>query len=138
MVLSEWYTAIAEKTAIVRCRSKATFTVVGQVYELVGPKVYSLRRLVQLAGEYSGHPRPVIGLPMALARWQAWLLEHAPGGPLMTRDNLDSMRSDNVASGPIAAELDIQPAALEAVAPHYLAGRDRFGQLDDHRRNAKR
>jgi NADH dehydrogenase len=110
----------------------------GQIYELAGPKVYSLRKLVQLAGEYSGHPRPVIGLPRALARSQAWLLEHIPGGPLMTRDNLDSMRRDNVASGPIAAELDIQPAALEAVAPHYLAGRDRNDQLDAYRRNAKR
>jgi NADH dehydrogenase len=80
----------------------------------------------------------VIGLPSALARMQAWLLEHAPGEPLMTRDNLDSMRCDNVASGPIAAELDIQPAALEAVAPHYLAGRDQSGRLDAYRRNAKR
>ncbi|MFD2270507.1 complex I NDUFA9 subunit family protein [Undibacterium arcticum] len=111
---------------------------IGQVYELAGPKVYTLRKLVQLAGQYSGHARPVIALPSTLARWQAWLLEHAPGEPLMTRDNLDSMRCDNVASGPIAAELDIQPAALEAVAPHYLAGRDQSGRLDAYRRNAKR
>ena len=111
---------------------------IGHVYELAGPKVYTLRALVQLAGEYSGHPRPVIALPASLARMQAWLLEHAPGEPLMSRDNLDSMRSDNVASGPIAAELDIQPAALEAVALHYLAGHNRSTRLDAHRRHAKR
>jgi NADH dehydrogenase len=111
---------------------------IGQVYELAGPKVYTLRELVQLAGKYAGHQRPVIGLPMALARCQAWLLEHAPGDPLMSRDNLDSMCNDNVASGPIAAELGIEPAALEAVAPHYLAQRDRNAQLDAYRRNAKR
>lgn len=111
---------------------------IGHAYELAGPKVYTLRELVHLAGQYSGHPRPVIALPEALAHLQAWLLEHAPGGPLMSRDNLDSMRSDNVASGPIAAELDIQPVELEAVALHYLAGHNRSARLDAHRGHAKR
>jgi uncharacterized protein YbjT (DUF2867 family) len=92
---------------------RATF---GQVIELVGPKVYTLRQLVQLAGRYSGHQRPVIGLPPALARLQAWFLEHAPGGPIMSRDNLDSMRVDNVAS-PGTTPL---PTAPEDVAPFYL------------------
>jgi NADH dehydrogenase len=89
---------------------------IGRVIELVGPRVYTLRELVQLAGRYSGHPRPVIGLPPALARMQAWFLEHAPGGPLMSRDNLDSMRTDNVASPGTAP----MPTAPEDVAPFYL------------------
>jgi NADH dehydrogenase len=96
---------------------------IGHSYELAGPTVYTLRELVRLAGRYSGHPRPVIGLPDSLARAQAWLLEHAPGGPLLSRDNLDSMRVDNVAHGPIAPELHIEPTPLEAVAPYYLQGR---------------
>lgn len=94
----------------------------GKRYELAGPKVYTLRELVRLAGEFSGHPRPVIGLPPALARLQAWLLEHLPGEPLMSRDNLDSMQINNVAHGPPAPELGIVPTALEAVAPYYLRG----------------
>lgn len=89
---------------------------IGRVIELVGPKVYTLRELVRLAGRYSGHPRPVFGLPPALARIQAWFLEHAPGGPLMSRDNLDSMRADNVASPGTSP----MPTALEDVAPFYL------------------
>ena len=88
----------------------------GRVIELVGPKVYTLRELVQLAGRCSGHPRPVFGLPPALARMQAWFLEHAPGGPLMSRDNLDSMRTDNVGSPGTAP----MPTAPEDVAPFYL------------------
>ena len=88
----------------------------GKVIELVGPKVYTLRELVQLAGRYSGHRRPVIGLPPALARLQAWFLEHAPGGPVMSRDNLDSMRVDNVASPGTVP----MPTAPEDVAPFYL------------------
>ena len=94
-------------------RNPETF---GQAYDLVGPKVYTLRELVQLAGRYSGHPRPVFGLPPALARMQAWFLEHAPGGPLMSRDNLDSMRTDNVGS----PDTTPMPTAPEDIAPFYL------------------
>jgi uncharacterized protein YbjT (DUF2867 family) len=95
---------------------------IGHVYELAGPHVYTLRELVKLAGEYTGHPRPVIALPESLARFQAMVMEHLPGEPLLTRDNLDSMTIDNVASGPIDPELGIVPTALEAVAPYYLTG----------------
>jgi NADH dehydrogenase len=93
---------------------------IGKIYELAGPSVYRLRDLVKLAGMYSGHARPVIGLPESLARLQAMLLEHLPGEPMLTRDNLDSMKVDNVAAAPIDPELGIEPTSLEAVAPYYL------------------
>ncbi len=96
---------------------------IGKTYELAGPTVYTLRELVQLAGTYSGHRRPVVGLPDALARVQAFVLEHLPGDPLMTRDNLDSMKVDNVAHSSMADALGIEPTALEAIAPYYLQGR---------------
>jgi uncharacterized protein YbjT (DUF2867 family) len=111
----------------------------GRIYELGGPAVYTLRQIVRLAGRYAGHPRPVVALPPALARLQASLLEMLPGTPLMSRDNLDSMRVDNVidpSSGALtAAALGIKLTALEAVAPHYLAGAAR---LDDWRSRAGR
>ena len=93
---------------------------VGQVFELVGPHVYTLRELVRLAGVYSGHRRPVVGMPDALARLQAFMLEHLPGGPLMSRDNLDSMKADNIASGRHPLPSHWKPTPLEAVAPDYL------------------
>jgi NADH dehydrogenase len=93
---------------------------IGQTIELVGPRVYTLRELVNLAGQYSGHPRPLIGLPAALGRLQAMLLEYVPGGPLMSRDNVDSMQVDNVATGRGASLAGWRATPLEAVAPHYL------------------
>ena len=51
--------------------NRATF---GKALDLAGPTVYTLRELVMLAGSYSGHSRPVIGLPDSLARLQALLL----------------------------------------------------------------
>ncbi len=96
---------------------------IGKTYELVGPHVYTLRELVKLAGVYSGHPRPVIALPDALARLQAGLFEFLPGEPLMSRDNIDSMQADNVASGRYPLPPHWHPQPLEAVAPDYLAPR---------------
>jgi uncharacterized protein YbjT (DUF2867 family) len=111
---------------------------VGKVYELAGPDIFTLRELVQQAGRASGHPRPVIGLPPALARLQARVLELAPGGPVMSRDNLDSMKADNVARGPIAPELGITPHALEAIAVRYLGEAGARSHFDQYRIRAKR
>jgi NADH dehydrogenase len=111
---------------------------VGKTYELAGPRVYRLRDLVRLAGQYAGHARPVIGLPEPLARLQALLLEFAPGGPVMSRDNLDSMKRDNIASGPISPELGVTPTALEIIAPQYLATADSGSHFDQYRVRAKR
>ncbi len=95
---------------------------IGQTYECAGPTVYTLSELVRLAGRWSGHERPQLRLPAALGRAQALLMELAPGQPLMSRDNLDSMRVPNVATGilPGLEALGITPTALEAVAPAYL------------------
>lgn len=111
---------------------------IGHAYELAGPTVYSLRQLVQLAGLYAGCPRPIIALPDWMARLQALLLEYAPFGPLMSRDNVASMQVDNVAKAPIAPELGIKPAALEAIAPYYLAGSLPRARYDDYRTRAHR
>lgn len=117
---------------------------IGQTYELCGPEVYTLRELVQLAGQWAGvrggQGRPVIGLPMALGKLQALLLEMLPGQPLMSRDNLDSMTVDNVASGtvPGLAALGINPAPLSGLAPILLGGAGTQARLDQFRRTAGR
>lgn len=103
---------------------------IGKVFELAGPKVYTLRELVQLAGAFSGHRRPVIGMPAPLARAQAFIMEHLPGATLMSRDNLDSMKVDNVSQASLVQELGIEPTALEAVAPYYLQGKQPHSGLD--------
>jgi NADH dehydrogenase len=96
------------------------------VLELCGPDVFTLKELVQLSARLSGvragRGRPVIPLPGWLARLQARLMELAPGEPLMSRDNLDSMKIDNVASGtvPGLSQLGIAAASLAPIASAYL------------------
>ena len=116
-------------TAVVRCLERgATVSPASapHVLELCGPDVFTLQELVQLAARLSGirggRGRPVIPLPGWLGRLQAMLMALAPGEPLMTRDNLDSMQCDNVASGtlPGLPSLGIAPAALPPIAQDYL------------------
>ena len=96
------------------------------VVEVCGPDIFTLKQLVQLsaqlAGVNGGRGRPVIPLPMWMGRLQALMLELAPGPPLMSRDNLDSMRIDNVATGllPGLESLGIKAAALKPIAAEYL------------------
>jgi uncharacterized protein YbjT (DUF2867 family) len=97
----------------------------GRTYELCGPRIYTLREVVQFAARASGHPRLVLGLPDAVAKAVAWVFEHLPGEPVMSRDNLDSLKVDSVASRQPywpAPELGIGPTPMEPEAVLYLAG----------------
>ena len=101
----------------------------GKLYELCGPRQYTLRQLVELACRITGRHRTIIGLPERLAYLQAFVMEKLPG-KLITRDNLRSMQVPSVCDAPFP--FGIQPQALEAVAPAYLAPsgpRERYPQL---------
>ena len=117
---------------------------IGKTFDLCGPDVFTLKELVQLAARMSGinhgRGRPVFGLPTGLGRIQAALMSLAPGAPLMSRDNLDSMAVDNVTDGklPGLQELGITAASLMAVGPDYLGARGKYKSLQDLRRVAGR
>jgi NADH dehydrogenase len=96
----------------------------GRTYELGGPKVYTLRELLELLLSEIRHKRRFIDLPFGLAGTLARLMAVLPNPPL-TPDQVELLRSDNMV-GPGAlglASLGIAPAAAEAVLPTYL---DRF------------
>jgi NADH dehydrogenase len=91
----------------------------GHAYELAGPKVYTLRELVEYAGLVSGHPRRIIGLSDNLSYLQARFMELLPM-EIMSRDNYYSMQVPNTSAAPLPFGLEATP--LEAVAPVYLKG----------------
>ncbi len=113
-----WVDDVASAVA----RSLDDPTTVGTTIECVGPRVYTLRELVEAAGRWSGSPRPVFALPSPLARLQALAMELLPGEPLMSRDNLDSMRLASVAGGKLPGldRLGIEATPLESIGPRYL------------------
>ncbi|WP_322104863.1 complex I NDUFA9 subunit family protein [Paraburkholderia sp. J41] len=110
----------------------------GRTYELGGPSVYTLEQLLQYCGEAIGRRARIVRLPDAFARLQALSFEMAPGEPVITRDNLDSMKVDSVLSGPLAPELDLDPASIETIAPLYLANASLRSRLNLFRASAGR
>lgn len=110
--------------------------------ELCGPEVFTLEELVrlsaQIAGIREGRGRPVLALPRWLGRLQAGVMAVAPCEPLFSRDELDAMRVDNVATGlwPGLEALDITPAALLPIAQDYLSRlQPHFGLLGIRQRS---
>jgi uncharacterized protein YbjT (DUF2867 family) len=119
-------------TAIANCLDNPA--TIGKQYECVGPDVLTLYEIVHWAGVYAGCPRPIIPLPDGAAWAQAWVMEHLPGKPLMSRDNLASASIPNVGSAPLSPELGIEkPHSLHAVAPTYLGKESPRQRLSDRR-----
>jgi len=135
-----WVADVAR--AVVSCLQKPD--TIGQTYELCGPDVLTLGELVQRAGQWAGvnhgRGRPVLGLPMWVGWLQAAAMELAPGEPLMSRDNLASMKVDNIATGqrPGLAALGITASSAAGVAPGYLGHRGPRSRLNSWRSRAGR
>jgi len=92
----------------------------GQSYELCGPRIYTLRELVQFVQEILRLKRPIIGLKDDFSNWLAAVMEHLPG-KLITRDNLLSMKVDNVCEKGFPSVFRFQPTPMEVVVPDYLS-----------------
>ena len=91
----------------------------GQAYNLCGPKIYTLREIIELIAALLGKRRPIIGLGNRLSYLQAWFMEWLPV-KLMTRDNYYSMQVDSVCN--CEFPFDFKPSSLESVVPDYLVG----------------
>lgn len=117
---------------------------IGQTYELAGPDVMNLGELVRKAGQWAGvkggKGRPVLPLPNWVGWLQAVCMELAPGEPLMSRDNLASMKVDNIASGRWLGlnELGIRASSAAGVAPTYLGHRGPRSRLNAWRTRSGR
>ena len=108
--------------AAVRCLDDPASA--GRTYELGGPKVCTLRALMELLLEELRRKRLLIDIPFGIASLQARLMAILPNPPL-TADQVEMLKRDNVvSSGALTlATLGIAPTAVEAVLPTYL---DRF------------
>jgi len=97
----------------------------GKTYELGGPEVKSFKELMQFVLATIGRRRLLLPLPFALAKLQASVLQFMPK-PLLTPDQVELLRSDNVVSeaaareGRTLAALGIDPIAMATVVPSYL------------------
>ncbi|MCG6860572.1 MAG: complex I NDUFA9 subunit family protein [Chromatiaceae bacterium] len=103
--------------AMTRTLADSSFS--GRGYDLCGPRVYSLKELVEYTARRIGRRTTVIGLPDFAARLQARVFQHVPGKPF-TMDNYLSLQTDSVCEHNGLAELGIRPETLESLVPSYL------------------
>jgi NADH dehydrogenase len=94
----------------------------GRIYELGGPRAWSFRELLAFIVAQIQRKRRLVNIPLNIAQIQARFAELLPNPPL-TRDQLILLQRDNVVSpGALTlADLGIQPGAVEALVPAYLA-----------------
>jgi len=109
----------------------------GGSYDLGGPRVYTLRELVEWTAAAIGRSRLVIGLPDWASRLQGRLMGLVPGKPF-SYDNYLSLQTDNVTPDNALPRLGITPAGIEAVVPGYLGVSLRQSRLDAWRRQPPR
>lgn len=117
-------------------RMVTTDAAAGQTYELGGPAVFTFMELMEKMLAETGQHRLLIPVPFPVAALLGKAGDLVSGliPPPVTSDQVDALRSDNVASGrlPGLADLGVtSPATLEAILPTYLYAYRKGGQYAD-------
>jgi uncharacterized protein YbjT (DUF2867 family) len=90
-------------------------------FECGGPRIYTYEELLRILAREAGL-KPIL-IPVPFAAWQAlaWIAEMMPS-PLITRNQVELMRIDNVPSSEIPGfgELGISPHAIEETLQQIL------------------
>jgi len=108
-----------------------------EIYELGGPKIYTLREIVELVAKLTGRRRWIIPLPDFAARLQALIMDIVPGRPFSS-DNYRSLMVDSICSEDGFARLGIKPQSMAASARYYLGAQEDNARLSQYRASAGR
>jgi NADH dehydrogenase len=106
----------------------------GATYELGGPEIFTFRELMEFVLATIERKRLLVPVPFFAAKIKAGFLQFMPK-PLLTPDQVELLRSDNVVSAEAVAHnatlagLGISPAAVEAIVPTYLWRFRKTGQF---------
>jgi uncharacterized protein YbjT (DUF2867 family) len=116
----------------------------GSIYELGGPEVFTFKELMEFVLTTIERRRLLVPLPFGLAKLQAAVFELVAklplrflSKPLLTRDQVELLRHDNVVSdtairdGRTFEGLGITPRSVEAIVPTYLWRFRKAGQFHD-------
>jgi uncharacterized protein YbjT (DUF2867 family) len=106
----------------------------GTTYELGGPEVCTFKELLQFILKTIERKRLLVPFPFFLAKLQAMALQVLPA-PLLTPDQVDMLRVDNVVSEAAKADgrtlqgIGITPEPYEAIVQAYLWRFRKTGQF---------
>ena len=103
----------------------------GTTYELGGPEILTFRELMEMVLRATGRRRLLVPIPFAIMECYGAMLGLLPQ-PLLTRDQVRLLRSDNTAEHglPGLGDLGVAPTAVSAIVPSYLSRYRRGGQFN--------
>ena len=102
----------------------------GKTYELGGPQILSMRELMEMINEATGHNRLLVDVPDPVAKLLARGFGWAPGAPI-TWDQWLMLQRDNVVADRAVTLRDfgIAPTPLQAVTEGWLTSYRRHGRF---------
>jgi uncharacterized protein YbjT (DUF2867 family) len=110
----------------------------GSIYELGGLEVVTFKALMEFVLATIERRRLLVPIPFGLTRAMAYFLQLASVvglAPMLTQDQVELLRSDNVVSAQAAAAgrtlagLGVEPVSFRAVVPTYLWRFRKSGQF---------
>lgn len=106
---------------------------IGEVYELYGGEVFTLKQIVRMSAQQLGLKTLIIPLPDVLGRLQAMVFDYVPGKPFSS-DNFRSLLTDSVGGVDGLYRLNIRPTRVQEILPDILGhGDDRQARYDRSR-----
>ncbi len=95
----------------------------GRIYALGGPEKVGFKEVYDIISKETGRSKPMIKLPFWIAKIQGFFLQLLPGAPLLTVDQVRSLKNENVVKeGQLSfQDLDIKPTAMSVILPSYLS-----------------
>lgn len=95
----------------------------GKIFELGGPKKYRFRDLLEYILKLTNRKTCLMPVPFFMASFKGLILEKLPFAPLLTRDQVKLLKTDNVVrkGAKTLKDLSISPKSIEAVVPSYLS-----------------
>jgi NADH dehydrogenase len=91
----------------------------GRIFELGGARIYTFREIMEMILRITNKKRLLVNLPWALASMKAFFWECLPH-PLLTRDQVRLLKTDNVVQVDGLHALGIAPTSMEIILPTYL------------------
>ena len=105
------------------CHSLHDAQTIGRSYNLCGPKIYTLKQLLQYTAQIIHARRLIVGLGKTASRMMANVFQYMPVFRPITRDNYRSLQVDSVCPEAFPAIFNLNPRSIEEIVPTYLGHR---------------
>jgi NADH dehydrogenase len=110
----------------------------GTIFEIGGAEVLTFKEILEYVLKVTERRRLLVPVPFALAKLKAAFQQLMPK-PLLTPDQVELLKSDNVVSAQAKAEgrtlaaFGVEPTAIESIVPTYLWRFRKTGQFKTNR-----